>query len=77
MTWSDTQETIERHVEDRGALSASELGDLVAALRRDAALCAEVRRLLMVDELIDRVLSTDREAFIASAAGAAAIIPAD
>ncbi|MBA3845984.1 MAG: hypothetical protein H0X45_05000 [Planctomycetes bacterium] len=63
MTWSDTHEAIERHVEDRGALSAHELEELVAALRRDPALCAGVRRLLMIDELIDRALSTDRDGF--------------
>ncbi|HYE06180.1 MAG TPA: hypothetical protein VEL07_11765 [Planctomycetota bacterium] len=70
MTGFSSDEAIERHVEDRRALSASELDGLVAALRRDSALCADVRRLLMIDELIDRALSTDRGDFAARMAEA-------
>src|SRR5438876_1752932 len=56
---------LHRYLEDRDSLAARELDALIAALRADPELAANLRDQLLLDDLLAQKLALDRRNFVA------------
>src|SRR5881227_2933068 len=62
---SDINLLLHRYLDDRSALDARELDDLIAALRADPELASSIRDQLLLDDLLAQKLTLDRRNFVA------------